>query len=145
VIINKGVTKCLSLFLAAIFLVQILGCGTLIYPDRKGQTGGQVDPAIALLDAAGLLLFIIPGVIAFAVDFSTGAIYFPPGKSQKAGAPAARDKIAVIKLNPQDLNIATLEQTLRDQTGLNIRLTSPDVQICRLDGYTSLQARLASQ
>lgn len=144
-IIKKGATKCLSSFLAAIFLLQILGCGTLLYPERKGQTGGQVDPGVAVLDAAGLLLFIIPGVIAFGVDFSTGAIYLPPGKSHRAGAPAPRDEIAVIKVNPEGLNIATLERTLRDQTGLNIRLTSPDVQIYQLDGYMSLQAGLGSQ
>jgi hypothetical protein len=31
-----------------------------------------------VLNAIGLLFFFIPGIIAFAVDFSTGAIYLPP-------------------------------------------------------------------
>jgi hypothetical protein len=142
---KKGVTKFLSSFLAAILLLQILGCGTLLYPERKGQTGGQVDPGVAVLDAAGLLVFIIPGVIAFGVDFSTGAIYLPAGKRQRAAAPAARNEIAVIKVNPENLNIATLERTLRNQTGLDLRLTSPDVQVYRLDGNMSLQASLSGQ
>ena len=33
---------------------------------------------MVLLDGLGLLLFFIPGVVAFAVDFATGAIYLPP-------------------------------------------------------------------
>ncbi len=32
---------------------------------------------LVVLDGLGLLLFVIPGVAAFAVDFSTGAIYLP--------------------------------------------------------------------
>jgi hypothetical protein len=134
VIISKGVTKCLSRLMAAVFLVQILGCGTILYPERKGQTGGQIDPGVAVLDAAGLLLFIVPGLIAFGVDFSTGTIYLPPGKSQKAGVAAAPDEIAVIKVNPEDLNVATLERILRNETGLDIGLTSPGVAVYQVEG-----------
>src|SRR3546814_10149399 len=56
-------------------------CALPIYPDRRGQIDGKIDPAIAALDAVGLLFYIIPGLIAFAVDFATGAIYFEPGRS----------------------------------------------------------------
>jgi hypothetical protein len=134
VIISKNVTKCLSLLVAAVFLLQIMGCGAILYPERKGQTGGQIDPGVAVLDAAGLLLFIIPGVIAFGVDFSTGAIYLPPGKSQKAGAAAASDEIAVIKVDPEDLNIATLERILRNETRLDIQLSSPGIEVYQVEG-----------
>jgi len=34
---------------------------------------------VVALDAIGLLFFFVPGVIAFAVDFVTGAIYLPGG------------------------------------------------------------------
>jgi len=53
------------------------GCGTILYPERKGQPAGYLDGGVVLLDAIGLFFFVIPGVIAFAVDFSTGAIYLP--------------------------------------------------------------------
>lgn len=53
------------------------GCGTLLYPERRGQTGGRIDPSVAILNGIGLLLFIVPGLIAFAVDFGSGAIYLP--------------------------------------------------------------------
>lgn len=52
-------------------------CGTLLYPERQGQSGGRVDPSIAIFNGIGLLLFVIPGLVAFAVDFHTGAIYLP--------------------------------------------------------------------
>ncbi len=71
----------LSWIVAAIFLVNISACGTILYPERKGQVGGRIDIGVALLDAVGLFLFFIPGVIAFAVDFSNGTIYLPSGST----------------------------------------------------------------
>ncbi len=69
--------------LVAVLIAQMLGCGILLYPERRGQTSGRYDADVVLLDAAGLLLFIVPGVIAFAVDILTGAIYLPPGEESK--------------------------------------------------------------
>lgn len=67
--------------LVATLLTQVTACGSIFYPDRRGQIDGKIDPAIAVLDAVGLLFYVIPGLIAFAVDFATGAIYFEPGKT----------------------------------------------------------------
>ena len=138
---KKGWLEGLSPFLMAILLFQMIGCGTLIYPERKGQTGGRIDPGIAILDGVGLLLFIIPGVIAFGVDFTTGAIYLP-SKTAKASTATGQDGIVVIKVNPADLNVATLEKVLQEQTGENIRLTSDELQVCRLNRGTTIQAKL---
>lgn len=67
--------------LALLFALGVqLGCGTLIYPERRGQRSGRIDPSIAILDGIGVLLFIVPGLVAFAVDFGTGAIYLPGGR-----------------------------------------------------------------
>ena len=66
-----------------ILVAQLIACGTILYPERRGQTSGRYDADVVLLDAAGLLLFIVPGVIAFAVDILTGAIYLPPGEESK--------------------------------------------------------------
>lgn len=60
--------------------LTLTACGTILYPERKGQVNGQIDPAIAVMDGIGLLFFLVPGVIAFAVDFSNGTIYLPHGK-----------------------------------------------------------------
>ncbi len=65
---------------AALLATSLTGCGTLLYPERKGQgRGGRLDPSILILDGIGLLLFLIPGIIAFAVDFGNDTIYLPRG------------------------------------------------------------------
>jgi hypothetical protein len=56
----------------------VTGCGTLLHSERRNQPhSNQIDWGIVALDSLGLLLFFIPGIVAFAVDFSTGAIYLP--------------------------------------------------------------------
>lgn len=64
-------------------LISLISCGTILYPERKGQVSGQLDTGVVVLNAVGLLLFFVPGVIAFAVDFSNGTIYLPKGTSSK--------------------------------------------------------------
>lgn len=66
--------------------LPLAACGTILYPERKGQKDGRIDPAVAILDGLGLLLFLIPGVIAFAVDFSNGTIYLPGTQTVEAPA-----------------------------------------------------------
>lgn len=59
---------------------SMTGCGTVFYPERQHRShSGQIDWKIAALNGLGLVLFFVPGVIAFAVDFYTGAIYLPSG------------------------------------------------------------------
>lgn len=72
--------RIVSGLLAAILLAQLSGCGTLFYEERRGQMRGQIDPVVAGLDAIGILFFVVPGLIAFAIDFATGAIYLPEGR-----------------------------------------------------------------
>ncbi|APC17359.1 polyribonucleotide nucleotidyltransferase [Pseudomonas frederiksbergensis] len=79
--------------LVATLLTQVTACGSIFYPDRRGQIDGKIDPAIAALDAVGLLFYIIPGLIALAVDFTTGAIYFEPGKTAQVAPEKLRQAI----------------------------------------------------
>ncbi|OLF52147.1 polyribonucleotide nucleotidyltransferase [Pseudomonas chlororaphis] len=67
--------------LVATLLTQLTACGSIFFPDRRGQIDGKIDPLVAVLDAVGLLFYVIPGLIAFGVDFATGAIYLEPGKT----------------------------------------------------------------
>ncbi|QRV23628.1 polyribonucleotide nucleotidyltransferase [Marinomonas foliarum] len=76
---NLGFTHLARGIAAALLITQVTACGTLLYPERRGQTNGQIDIGVAALDAIGLLFFFVPGVVAFGVDFVTGAIYLPGG------------------------------------------------------------------
>ena len=138
--------RCLTWLVAVIFLLQVVGCGTMIYPERRGQQAGRIDVGIAVLDGLGLLLFLIPGVIAFAVDFSTGAIYLPGGKSRRAQDFQDGD-LVVINVKPGKLNMAKLDEILVEHTGEELRLHSDKVQIYEAEpnGNIMEQLRTLSQ
>ena len=120
----------------------MVGCGSLLYPERRGQKAGRIDPGVAILDGLGLLVFIIPGVIAFAVDFSTGAIYLPGGKSKKARR-LEHVNVATIKMNPGALNLATLDEILLDYTGEEVNLDSDMVLVYEADENKSIEEQLS--
>lgn len=110
-----GSLLCLSL------ITQLAACGTIFYPERRGQIGGRIDPAIAIMDAIGLLFYIIPGLLAFAVDFITGAIYLPGGKHAQV------DPLLLQKaVNPDgSIDNLRLKAIIEEQTGQRLPLDNP--------------------
>ena len=104
--------------------LTVSGCGYLLYPERQGLKGGRIDPAVALLDAAGLLFYIVPGVIAFAVDFTNGTIFVPPGGSSaidKHRASYTPDTVRdeqwqAVRVNGE-MNSENIARTLSDTLG----------------------------
>ena len=52
-----------------------VGCGYLLYPERRGNRGGNIDAGTMVMDLLWLLPGLIPGVVALIVDFSSGAMY----------------------------------------------------------------------
>jgi hypothetical protein len=114
----------------------LASCGTLLYPERRGQPAGRLDIGVVALDGIGLLLFLVPGVIAFAVDFATGAIYLPP--CYAALAPTAAD-LCQVRVDPAELTPQRVEDTVRKQTGLAVSLRPGAYRAMRLpalDGFT---------
>lgn len=85
-------------------IVNTAACGYLIYPERQGLRGDRVDGTVVALDAIGLLFFVLPGVIAFAVDFSTGCIYMPKENdgtfSMRAHATQTDEWVPVTRVAP---------------------------------------------
>ncbi|MFD1384885.1 hypothetical protein ACFQ45_16070 [Rhodanobacter aciditrophus] len=108
-ITTKGVTK---LVIGSFVVSQLAACGTLIYPERNGQKGGKLDLGVVALDAVGLLLWFVPGVIAFGVDFVTGAIYLPGG--------------SVAQLSDEDMQKLKTPDGQLDQVALQDWLISND-------------------
>lgn len=88
VIMLKKLMKPLYVLVLVVLVVQLTGCGTLMYPERKGQRGGSIDVGIAALDGIGLLFFLVPGIIAYALDFNNGTIYLP---ATAQGSPVLQD------------------------------------------------------
>ena len=130
-------TKLVIGTLAASLLVQLTACGTILHPERKGQKGGQIDPAIAIFDGIGLLFFFLPGVISFAVDFSNGTIYLPGGRQSSLSDEELQRVAPHGKLDEK-----SLAEILRAK-GLLEKDQAQHLQIQQLDSLGEVYARLA--
>ncbi|WQG56619.1 polyribonucleotide nucleotidyltransferase [Pseudomonas sp. RTB3] len=108
--------------LAVTLLSQLTACGSIMYPDRRGQLDGKIDPTIAVLDAIGLLFYVIPGLIAFGVDFATGAIYFEPGQDRPGRS--AESSTEAVGADGKVDNLK-LQSIIEKETGRNLPLDDP--------------------
>lgn len=134
-----------SLAILAVFC-QSQGCGTILHPSRIGQPHGRLDPAVVILDGLGLLLFFIPGAIAFAVDFSTGAIYLPPdGYGQHDPGKFDPSRCDVIHVPPSELTQEKLEAVLAERTGHSVTLEPGSYNVRPLDVKETENIKLLGQ
>ena len=99
-------------------------CATILHPERKGNRGGQLDTVPLVVD---ILLFIpglIPGVVALAVDFSTGAIYTGAGSAQ---LPEVR----------RDAKVAIRPRDLPDSSAIVVELVDDAGEVVDRDGWVA--------
>jgi hypothetical protein len=109
-------------------------CGTLIHPERVGQPRmGRIDPAVAILDGLGLLLFLIPGIIAFVVDFSTGAIFLPPEYIGDANLKPEADGLVKLSIDRDRMSRKAIEQAVSAASRQTIRLDPGHYRAERLE------------
>lgn len=137
---SQGSLPCLSRrewLTAAILTIPLSGCGTIFWPERRGQPAGPIDFKVVALDGLGLLLFFIPGVIAFAVDFATGAIYLPPGQYSDSGAGKSRWKRIPTATRQPDR--ADIEQVVQTHSGKSIRLEPGTYHVGKLTTVEALE------
>jgi len=135
----KKLVKTLYVLVCTVLIVQLAGCGTLMYPERKGQKGGRIDAGIAVLDGIGLLFFLIPGIIAYAVDFNNGTIYLP-GTSRSS---LDLKDIKQVKFDPKHYTNATIEKIIKEETGYAVKLNQDNMKISRLESIDDMMMRFA--
>ena len=116
--------RTLSVLLTVIISLQSVSCGTLLYPERRGQKAGRLDVGVVILDTIGLFFFLIPGIIAFAVDFSTGAIYLP----YSAKGPGEPDGMRVVRFDPKTITPEKLEEIISREAGKEFHLSDKRLQ-----------------
>ena len=104
------------------------GCGTILYPERRGQPAGPLDWKVVALDAVGLLLFFIPGVIAFAVDFTNGTIYLPPEQYISGYRGAERPELVAVRVPPQEMGYGAIERIVSGHAGQPVQLVEGQFQ-----------------
>lgn len=139
---RPGLFRISSAVLLTVLVLHLASCGTLLYPERRGQAGGRIDPGVAILDGVGLILFVIPGAVAFAVDFITGAIYLPAGKKRSAISDED-ETVQVVRVDPDKLTQQSIEEIVRRETGLTVRLDDKDVRGYEVEGPGQIGTRLA--
>lgn len=149
----------------ALFSAAATGCGTLMHPERVGQTSrGNVDWTVVGLDAIGLCFFFIPGIIAFAVDFGNGAMFFPaetavpstatgptppaePANATQASA-GTDQKLRSVPLPPGELTLWDLAQIASRETGQQVELTEGAYEtepLESIDDFWTVERRLAAR
>ena len=129
---------------AALILALLVqtGCGPIMYPERRGQKGGRVDTGVAVLDGIGLLFFILPGVIAFAVDFGNGTIYLPAAGRKKRHS--SRADLKTIRFDARRGGPRDVERLIRESTGIAVALDQRGLRKIELDSVDELPARFAA-
>ena len=142
---NLCSSRVLSVILAVCITCQSVSCGTLLHPERINQPhNGRLDAGVVILDACGLLFFLIPGIIAFAVDFSNGSIYLPPdgyGYQSLRPAPGQMERVQV----PQgQLTQQQIEQVVSQRTGQPVRLDDGNTRVQKLESLDDIQQASAS-
>lgn len=104
------------------------GCGTIMHPERKGQLAGPLDWKIVGLDAVGLLLFFVPGVIAFAVDFNNGTIYLPSNGCSAADPARTKAKLTSLSMPPDRLSQRDIGLVVSKHTGRDVKLLTGEYE-----------------
>jgi hypothetical protein len=136
----KTLVNPLRIFICAVLTLQLVGCGTLMYPERRGQREGRIDAGVAILDGLGLLFGIIPGVIAFAVDFSNGTIYLP---SRGHVIIERVSQLRQIKFDPKHTSLAMVERIIKDQTGCEVKFDQDNIKISKLKSLNDMMVQFA--
>ena len=135
-ITRNAVAALLLPVLAVTLIGNLVSCGTIMYPERNGQKPGQIDPLVAVLDGVGLLFFVLPGVIAFAVDFNNHSIYLPHGHTSSTASDHQYLRGSLM---------ASWTRHVLAKTGVAVNLQEPGIVITRLDSVAQLDAQFRMQ
>ena len=108
------------------------GCGLIMHPERQGaQHSNQIDWKVAALDGLGLILFFVPGVIAFAVDFYTGAIYLPANNRQ-LGYATSKPSFKKLAIPHDELQLASIEKVISEHVKEEVSLKENGPRVSQL-------------
>lgn len=89
----------------------------------------------------------MPGVIAFAVDFSNGTIYLPPDQYGSRISNGNEKRLVGIRIPQKRLTIQVLEKVVSAHTELEIQLVPGEYhteELEQLDDFWNQTARLGN-
>jgi len=135
----KKIGNAFYVSICAVLIIQLMGCGTIMYPERKGQKTGRIDSGVAILDGIGLLFFLIPGIIAYAVDFTNGTIYLPG----TARGSLEKKNIREVKFDHKNASMASIDRIIKKETGCDVRLYQNNMTISELESIDDMMVKFA--
>ena len=110
--LSSKATTLIAAVLAVWISVFSASCGIMLHPHRAQETrSDKLDGVAILLDCAWLLVGILPGIVALAIDFVTGGAFF--SKEELAVAPGGTVALDLPGPVPADCEVS-------------LRLTGPD-------------------
>ena len=134
------VKKIFSIFIYIALLLQLSACGYFLHPERRGQNGGRLDIGVVALDGIGLFFFLVPGIIAYAVDFSSGCIYLPGGVFS---ANPDNDEIKMVQVDPGKLNETMIKKIIVRETGISALINLNQAEVSALNGIEDIAGKFA--
>ncbi|WP_145111833.1 polyribonucleotide nucleotidyltransferase [Gimesia panareensis] len=135
----------------SVLTCSLTGCGTILYPERRGQPSGPLDWKIVGLDSIGLLFFFIPGVIAFAVDFINGTIYLPTYEYGEYGMTDQNNrdaKLRSVSIPPNRISPAEISDVVSKHSGRKVILLPGEYEtqpIKSIDEFWSVEREMNGQ
>lgn len=99
------------------------GCGYLLFPERINQdvtADSRLDLGVVILDGILLIPGVLPGLIAFIIDVSTGCIYLPLDPPPQELTARGLRRLRARGRRQRDYEVA-----LAEASGLEIRLDDP--------------------
>jgi hypothetical protein len=113
--------KIISALCVTTIFMNFSACGTILHPERSGKShSNKLDIGIVVLDGIGLLFFIIPGVIAYAVDFSNGTIYLPRSGIFGSIDDLDTKNMMAINVGKENLTADKIKKIVNENSGQNI-------------------------
>jgi hypothetical protein len=80
---RTSIKRKLSVLLVLVMFTLTTSCGYFLYPSSRGKRSGRINTMVLVMDILWLLPGLVPGVIALAVDFSSGSIYASGGRAKR--------------------------------------------------------------
>jgi hypothetical protein len=118
----KNWTRAIAFSTLLAFGISSVGCGYILYPERRGNAGGTIDGGTLVMDLLWLIPGIVPGVVFLIVDFTSGAMYVNGRLAMRANS----NGNVAIKLKDQakakqlELRIVTASHRVLDAKVANV-------------------------
>ncbi len=101
------------LAVVAVSVFALQACGTILKPNQVGKAhSNKLDTKIVVLDAIGLFFFLIPGVVAFGVDWYNGTLFLPRGYAINLDEVNAEEIQKALADNGYNVSVEEVEQQL---------------------------------